>query len=244
MAALFAALVHVRTTVGAGQCGLIQRVKDESFPLLLEIGQTRCDACIGKGIVNGVSCEHFTSIGPEVIKRRLHAGVAFLGSVAKAHHQIRGPIDLIGHFLQRFRCDLGDLGVGGVGQGCQQFKVERIKQEFAHDRLADITIRKLDQFDVPELHRIAQIGQIIGCPAFAFDFGRKGVPHLAVPDQIKRGVRQCDILFQRGAVAAPFRGTVPKDQRVIGQTQQPVEQGLPIHIHRDHHMCPASSGMS
>ena len=38
-------------------------------------------------------------------------------------------------------------------------------------------------------------------------------------DQIETDVRECDVFFQRRAVAAPFGIALAEDQRVVGQTQ-------------------------
>ncbi|MNT63520.1 hypothetical protein D3C72_2013450 [compost metagenome] len=71
--------------------------------------------------------------------------------------------------------------------------------------------------------RIAQEGQLVGGAAGALHFGGVAQPQAGLADQVERDVGQRDILFQRGAAAAPFRQALAEHQRGIAQAQQVFE---------------------
>ncbi len=173
--------------------------------------------------------------------------MAFLGAVTQRDDHIGRPFQMVGDLFFGLGGDLGHALVGRAFQRAQQLDVPGVKQELAHQRLAEIAIRTLDQQGVSELGRVAQIGHLVGIAALALDFGGILQPKLALADQVKRLVGQRDVLFQHGRVPAPFRHAVAKDQRTVAKPLQPVHEHGPIdrlNLSGSHHICPTSAGMS
>ena len=113
-------------------------------------------------------------------------------------------------------------------------------------RVGEVAVRTLDQQQVPELHRIAQIGKVVGAAPPALHLAGEGKPELTLPDQVQRLIGQRDILFQHRGMAAPFRDAVAQHQAAVAHPAEPVEERGPVDRCRrlGHHMCPTSSGMS
>jgi len=172
--------------------------------------------------------------------------MAFLGSVAETDHEVGRTLEVVGDFLQCLAGNLHHARIAGRHQRAQHFEVIGIEQELPHQRLAEVAVRTLDEQDVAEGGRIAQIGEIVSRAALALDLACETEPELGLADQVERGVGKRDILFEHGRMAAPFGHAVAEDQRIVAHTQEPFEIcGLIDRRARGrHHMCPTSAGMS
>ena len=149
--------------------------------------------------------------------------------------------------------------------------MEGVEQELAHQRVAEVAVRALDEQQVAEVPGVAQVGEVVGGAALALDLGGEAEPHLRLADQVERDVGEGDVLLERGGVAAPFGDAVAEDQGRVADAEQGLEEGLlagvgrrdrgvvavgrgvagelgdvgRVHVgKRRHHMCPTSSGMS
>ncbi|NRQ27757.1 hypothetical protein XMG7_003240 [Aliiroseovarius sp. xm-g-7] len=119
--------------------------------------------------------------------------------------------------------------------------MEGVKEELAHQGLAEIAVGQLGQEHVAEIPCVAQEGEVVGGFAFALHFGGIAEPHLGLADEVKRGVGERDVLFENRRVAAPFGHAVAEDQGVVALTQQELQQKGFID---SHYICPTSSGIS
>jgi len=172
--------------------------------------------------------------------------MAFLGPVAETDDEVGRTLEVVGDFLQ---CLAGDVRHTRIARGkkcAQHFEMIGVEQELPHQRLAEVAVRTLDEQDVAEGGRIAQIGEIVSRAALALDLARKPQPELGLTDQVERGVGKRDILFEHGRMAAPLGHAVTEDQRIVAHAQEPFEKcGLIDRRGRGrHHMCPTSAGMS
>lgn len=110
MDAALATLVHM--AIGRlFQRRLRKRFGDQRIPLGLQALRLRCHTGRAKRLVGGFADEHFAGVGPQVVERLLHAGLAFRRSIAEADHQIAAAFEVVGHFLRRLLGDLGDTRV-------------------------------------------------------------------------------------------------------------------------------------
>ena len=137
---------------------------------------------------------------------------------------------MIGHFLHRLRGNVGDPLVRRSRQRLQQFQMIDVEEEVPHQRLTKITVRTFDQQQVPEIPCVAQIGQIVGASAFAFDLCGQPQPHLRLADEIQRDIRQSDVFLQRRGMPTPLGIAMPEDQRRIAGAQQELEERVLVGI--------------
>ena len=90
-----------------------------------------------------------------------------------------------------------------------------VKQELAHDRLAEIAVGLFDQQQIAEIPDVTVKGKPIRIATRVFDLTRQIQPKRGLADQVQRGIRQRDVFFQHGGVAAPFRDAVSQNKGVI-----------------------------
>ena len=169
--------------------------------------------------------EQLAGVGPEVVERGLHPAVALVAAVAEADDEVGGAFEVVGDLLGGLGGDLGDAGVGGGGQRLQELVVQGVEQELAHQRLAEVAVRALDEEDVAEVPGVAQVGEVVGAAALALDLGGEAEPELGLADQVERDVGERDVLLERRGVAAPFRDAVAEDQGVVAGAEQELEEG-------------------
>ena len=165
--------------------------------------------------------------------------MALIRAVAQPDHQVRAPLPVVGHLLDRFLGDLGEASLRRVLERIQHRVVPGIEQELPHQGLGEVAVGLLDQQDVAELRGVAQIGQVVGRPAGPLQPPGQPEPELGLADQIEGDVGQRDILLDRRGVAAPFGDPVAEDQAVVAEPERVLGQGRVIH-----HIAPTSSGMS
>jgi hypothetical protein len=166
--------------------------------------------------------------------------VAFGRAVAEADHDIGGALEVIGGLLHRLGGDVGDARIRGLGEPLQHRQRPGVVEELAHHGVAEITVRALGDQEVPEIPRIAQIGEVIGAAPLALDLAREAEPELGLADQVERGVGERDVLFENRRVAAPLADPVAEDQRGVAEPAEKLEQRRVLF----HHIAPTSSGMS
>ena len=144
---------------------------------------------------------------------------------------------MILYFFDGFRSDFSHTGFAGLRQSFEHFQVPRIKQELTHQRLTEIAIGLFNEQGRAEIPSISQHGEVVSSATLALDLSSEAKPHLRLTDQIKCCVGECDILFDHGGMAAPFRDAVAKDQSVVAHAAEEFEI-------RVHYIAPTSSGMS
>jgi hypothetical protein len=197
--------------------------------------------------------------------------VAFVAAVAEADDEVGGALEVVGDFLHGLPGDLGDPGVGGGGEGLEELVVEGVEEELAHQRVAEVAVRALDEEQVAEVPGVAEVGEVVGGAALALDLGGEAEPELGLADQVERDVGERDVLLERGGVAAPFGDAVAEDEGGVADAEEGFEEGGlagvgsrdpgraavrcraagelgdvgGVHVGEGrHHMWPTSSGMS
>ena len=118
-----------------------------------------------------VRFKQFAGKRPLIIKRRLHARVAFFATIAQCDHCAGRAFNVIFHLFQRFGGNRGNPFICAADQFAQQFHMIGIKQKLPHHRLAEIPIWPFNQNRISKIPCIAQHGQIIGAAPCAFDLG-------------------------------------------------------------------------
>src|SRR2546423_6901534 len=83
--------------------------------------------------------------------------MALLRPVAELEHPLRTVAHVIPGFLERLRCDRGDLGVRALPQRVQQHDREDVEQELASDGVGEVALRQLDELAVAKVHSLAEI---------------------------------------------------------------------------------------
>ena len=187
-----------------------------------------------------VGLEHLADIGGEVVKRRRHPARAFLGPVAKPDHPFAAMPDVVGGFLHRLAGMRRKLPVGRAGHRLPERVHVGGEKELTKDRVREIAVRPFGHHHMPERGAVAKEGVIILALPAALDLGRVAIAHAGRADQVKRHVRQRQILFQHRRMAAPFAQPVAEDQMVVTDSKKQRQKVVPIR----HHICPTSSGMS
>lgn len=148
---------------------------------------------------------------------------------------------MIGHLFERFRRDLGDAGIGRTGQRRKQMKVPGVEVELPRHRVSVVPVGLLHEDDVAEVPDVALVRQRIRIPSLAFQFSGVSEPELRLADQVQSHIRQGEVFFEHGPMAAPLGQSVRQDQRVVAEPEQILDTWVSLLAH---YIAPTSSGMS
>ena len=221
--------------VGHAQRRLRQRVADRGLPRRAK----RLGIWGGAGrdhrVVNAVALEHLAGIGPEPVERVLHPGAALVGAVAQGDDDAARPVEVISCLLHRLRGDPSHARVGRRGErGQHRMMPTRRRGTTASScaRSRDWAARPAAGCGSPS-HRAASPRASASRPAPS-TLARQPQPELRLPHQVERGVRQRDVLLQRGAAAASIpTGAAPgSGQRCRPGRRRNVERRGPVTSHR------------
>ncbi|KFJ68136.1 phenylacetic acid degradation PaaI domain protein [Bordetella bronchiseptica] len=145
-------------------------------------------------------------------------------AIAQPHHQVGGTARVVGDLLQHLGGNRRHAFVGRPGQADQQEVVPGVEQELARHGVAIVAIGPLDQQQVAELRRIAQVGQPVLVAPGPLDLAGQRQPHAGLAQQVERGIGQRQVLFQHGPVAAPLAQALRQHQGGVAQPQQVLKQ--------------------
>src|SRR5215467_1719055 len=108
---------------------------------------------------------------------------SLVSAVAEADHEVHRAVEMVGNFLDRLCRDLRHSGVGRPCQLLKQKMMPGVEQELPHQRLAEITVRTLEQKDIAEFVRVTQVGQVVRRAALAFDLSGQVEPQPGLAEQ-------------------------------------------------------------
>ncbi len=89
---------------------------------------------------------------------------------------------------------------------------------------AEVAVRQLDQADVAELDRVAEIRQRVLVAPLPLDLAGQLQEARRLPDEVERDVGERDVLLEDRPVPAPLRQPVPEHQPIIAEPEQVLEQ--------------------
>src|SRR5207244_3045543 len=97
-----------------------------------------------------VAREKLAAEPPEIVDRRLHAAVAFLGAVPEPKHPFAAVADVIHGLLGDARRDGGELAIARRFEAGREVEIEDVEEILAHDRPGEVAVRLLDEKQVSE----------------------------------------------------------------------------------------------
>ena len=223
MYAAFAAALHP-ACLGPSQCSFSKCGSNAIHPGTLECARIGSDFFLNHCFINRVDLEEFAGKLPKLIGSTLHAGMAFLCSIAQASHPTGTSSKMILHLLECLLTDSANPLIARVQQLLEQQRVPEIKIELSSDRHREIAVCLFHQEQIPELVGITQKSELIFGASFAFDLGGIFKPELRLPVQIERDVGKCEILLQGRSAAAPFSETLAQDETAVSEAQEIIEK--------------------
>ncbi len=145
---------------------------------------------------------------------------------------------MIRGLFRAFGRNIGDAAVRRLTKHLQHRQVPGVEQELAHQRLAVIAVRLLDEEDVAEVPAVAQERERIRVAPCAFNLAGEGQPQFRLSDEVETDIRHGDVFFKRWRMPAPRRNALAENERVVAHPEREFEKRTRAHI------CPTSSGMS
>ena len=88
----------------------------------------------------------------------------------------------------------------------------------------EITVGLLDDQGVPEVGRVAEVGEVVLVMATAFELPGVGVEVPGLPEEIEADVGQRHVLLELGGVGEPLGESVAEDEGSVGLPQDVREE--------------------
>ena len=92
-----------------------------------------------------------------------------------------------------------------------------VDEELAHQGVGVVAIRQFADQEIAELTFVTTIGQGVFVTPLTFQRCGVSVQHARATNQVERGVGHRDVFFEERTVSAPFRQSLPQDQRVVAE---------------------------
>ena len=83
-----------------------------------------------------------------------------VGAVTEADRPLRGVVTVIGHLLDPLGGDRREHRVDRLDETVEHRQPPRGEDQQAHDAIGEVAVRRLDERDVAELGRVAEVGEV------------------------------------------------------------------------------------